>query len=181
MRSLFIFLIFLAWPVVLHADESFDEIDFGAGFVSVEAGKAMVLGSGQHVVTDPVLLYVLIGLNLRKEFGFSGESDSWISAFKLGGGGGTERATGKAELFYDLLVKIRYTFFSRGVSLRPYLEAGPGLIKYVSGAFELEGGGGLNFHFGSGFAGAGVQYKRLFKSDSFTAALGYFGELGYQF
>ncbi len=181
MRTFLAFLILSVSPTLLCADENSLDPDFGDGFVSMQGGTVHIFGSEQYLVTDPALAYVQIGLNFLHEFGVQDASDALISIFKVGGGYGKERTTYKAALFYDLLLKLRYTMFSRGTLLRPFIDFGPGLITYVNGAFELEGGGGLNVYFGSGFAGAGVQFKQLFASDSFKQGLGYFGELGYQF
>jgi hypothetical protein len=175
------FLISLFLPFAAFAQADFEEPDFSVGFTAVEGGKVQIFGSGKQRVTDPVVLYVLIGLSLAKEFGIKSDSDAFLFIFKLGGGGGTERSTNTTSLFYDLLVKFRYTLGSPGNIFRPYIDVGPGLITFVKGAFELEGGGGVNVNFGNAFASVGVQYKEVVKSHAYDRGLTYLGSLGVNF
>jgi hypothetical protein len=121
-----------------------------------------------------------MGFNLSKEFRENDSFEPLTWGPKLGIGVGTKKP-GTGLVFYDVLVKIRYTFGERGDRIRPYADMGPGVLNYEAGAFQVEGGGGIDYYVGGGTFGINAQYKELVNANKVDRGVAILGTLGYHF
>ncbi|HLG19045.1 MAG TPA: hypothetical protein VI895_04410 [Bdellovibrionota bacterium] len=181
-KFLFVFLLLLA-PYSKSFAQNDPPIPYenGSWFVAIEGGYWVILGSGRELVKDAPLVYLTLGFNLLNEFKSEKKDDSLTFGPKIGFGVGEPRATRDVGLFYDLLLKIRYTLGDRESLLRPYIDAGPGLITYNQKAFELEGGAGLDFNFGGSTVGFNAQYKEVIGAGELNRGVALLATLGYRF
>jgi len=165
-------------------DQSYDDAwGLGSGFVAIEGGWWRFFGKARDTVNDPWMGYITTGFSLTKAF--SSVLDDYEPLKigpKIGIGIGNPKKPGASyELFYDLLVKIRYTFGSENSRIRPFVDAGPGFVNYEDAAFELEGGAGIDYYAGTGSVGINVQYKELFGAGVLKRGVVFLGSLAYHF
>ncbi len=182
-RVLSLILISLLCASSALADFTHDE-DWGLRTVAFEAGPWQIVGAGRRVVNDPVMLYLTFGINLTKAFYAPEPYEPLHLVPKLGIGLGSTVGTPRDfKNFYDLLLKVRYWFGSRGNRFRPYVDAGPGYINFISHSFQLEAGGGFDFFVGKGGGTIGVnaQYKELFHSAPLRRGVVILGTLAFHF
>ncbi len=180
----FLFLL-ISFPASADDNPYYDPYndDEGSGFVAMEAGKWLMLGDARDRVQDPTVIYVTLGFNFSEVFS---KSLAELEAIKIGpkigfGFGNTKSTPTDHQLFYDVLLKLRYTLGSQGNRLRPFISFGPGFLNFREVAAELEGGGGIDYYFGRGSVGLNVQYKELFGSKEIDRGVVLMGTLGYHF
>lgn len=180
MRNLLVLLALL--PLAAVAQESpgerFDQEEYGSGFVAFEAGQWRILGEGDKHLGHPTMFYLTTGFSVSDREGW--EPLRLGPKFGLGLGTETWTATDTEEV-YDLLFKARWTFGGPAWVVRPYVDFGPGYIRYNEAGFDLEAGAGVNFHFPKGSAGVNAQYKELFGAGDLHRGVVFLGSLAYQF
>lgn len=182
--KIFLLPICLIWALLSPAfaeDNMYSETD-NSGFVGIEGGVWYLLGQGRNTVEDPVVLYLTTGFSLTKAFYAAEDYEPLKIGPKIGIGFGTPRGGAASyESFYDLLMKVRYTFGSEATRLRPYIDAGPGFITFREKAFEMEMGSGVEYLLGSGSFGLNVQYKEVVGNSQFKRGLTFLASLTFHF
>ncbi len=169
-------------PAFAQDSTDMDRQEFGSGFVVVEGGLWRLLGSARRVVADPGLVYVTTGFSLTRAFDSENDYEPLKVGPKFGFGIGSDRGVASdPKLFFDILMKVRYTFGAVKSWIRPYVDAGPGVVNFHHAAFELEGGAGFDLLFGRASVGTNVQYKELFGAGDLRRGLVFLAGLGYRF
>lgn len=186
-RMNWVFLV-LGWilfslPVALAEDISgdFDREEFGAGFVAIEGGPWLLMGGAKSVVNTPVMFYLTTGFSVSHAMDQGVDQAEGLKIGpKVGVGFGSAKGA-DTDLFYDLMLKVRYTFGSLGSAIRPYLDVGPGFVNFFENAGEVEAGGGFDFYFPDGSVGINANYKELFGAGAMKRGVTILGSVAYRF
>jgi len=176
------FFALLLIPSLALADINDDSTDnIGPGFVEVQGGWYRIQGSGRTNLDDCALVVLSTGFSLTKEFRSEGDYAPLKVGPKISAGFGRNKLTHKEDVFYNLILNTRFSFGDRGAVFLPFLEGGPGITRYGNTGFELEGGAGIRFLFGTGTFGLHGGYLHVFGSSAYSQAMELLLSLGYQF